>query len=263
MAHSSYKQLRFGFQPKLQADFEGGTITSDGGLALIREFDAQKALTGDVIGCMRDARDSRYTRHDIGTLVRQRLYQIVAGYEDANDADRLRGDPTFQLVAGDGSDCSLGSQPTICRLENSVEWPAVYRLSDQPLNWFCRHAYASDKEPEELLLDVDGTDDPTHGNQQFALFHGAYDQHMYHPLCWFEAHTGLILKTRLRPGRDHSASFLVEDLRHMLPRLRRRFSQSRILVRADAGMATPEVEQALEEEGIGYVLGIGTNAVFK
>jgi hypothetical protein len=232
-------------------------------LTLIREFDQQRALTADVIGCMRDARDRRYTRHAVGSLVRQRLYQIVAGYEDGNDADRLRRDPTFQLVAGNGSDRTLGSQPTISRLENAVDWATVYRLSHQPLNWFCRHAYAPDEQPEELLLDVDSTDDPTHGNQQFALFHGGYDQHMYHPLCWFEAHTGLVLRTRLRPGLDRSASFLIQDLGHMLPHLRRRFPQSRILLRADAGMATPEVEQALEDEEIHYVIGIGTNATFK
>jgi hypothetical protein len=263
MALSSYRQLTFGFQPKLRADFDGGTITSDGGLALIREFDQQRRLSADVISCVHDARDARYVRHDIGSLVRQRLYQIVAGYEDANDADRLRRDPTFQLVASDGADRALGSQPTVSRLENSLDWASIYRWSDRPLDWFCRHAYASDEEPEELLLDVDSTDDPTHGNQQFALFHGAYDQHMYHPLCWFESHTGLILKTRLRPGRDASASFLVEDLHQIVSRLRRRFTQSAIRLRADAGMATPEVEYALEDEGIEYVIGMATNAVFK
>jgi hypothetical protein len=263
MAHTSYRQLGFGFQPKLRTDFDGGTITTDGGLALIREFDEQSGLTADLIRCMRDSRDPRYTRHSVGSLVRQRLYQIVAGYEDANDADRLRSDPTFQLVAGDGSDRALASQPTLSRLENAVDWASVYRLSDQPLKWFCRHAYASDEQPEELLLDVDSTDDPTHGNQQFALFHGAYDQHMYHPLCWFEAHTGLVLRTRLRPGLDRSSSFLVEDLHHMLPGLRRRFPSSRILLRGDAGMATPEVELALEEEQIDYVIGMATHAVFK
>ena len=115
----------------------------------------------------------------------------------------------------------------------------------------------------ELILDLDSTADPTHGQQQFALFHGGYNQHMYHPLCWFEGNTGLPLKTRLRPGLDRSASFVVEDLKQIVPPLRHRFPKSRLRLRADAGMATPEVEAALEEHQIEYVMGIGTNNVFK
>ncbi len=112
-------------------------------------------------------------------------------------------------------------------------------------------------------MDLDSTADPTHGQQQFALFHGGYNQHMYHPLCWFEGNTGLPLKTRLRPGLDRSASFVVEDLKQIVPPLRHRFPKSRLRLRADAGMATPEVEAALEEHQIEYVMGIGTNNVFK
>lgn len=115
----------------------------------------------------------------------------------------------------------------------------------------------------ELVLDLDSTDDPTHGAQQLALFNGGFNQHMYHPLCWFEAHTGLLLRTHLRPGRDHSGTFVVEDLRYLVPKLRAHFPKSRLLVRADAGMATPAIEAALEREDIDYVLGIGVNSVFR
>jgi len=113
------------------------------------------------------------------------------------------------------------------------------------------------------VLDLDSTDDPTHGTQQLALFHGHYGQHMYHPLLWFEARTGLLLRTRLRPGRDPSAACVVDDLHHLLPPLRRRFPHTPIFLRGDAGMATPAVEAKLEAEGIQYVLGIGTNRLFK
>jgi hypothetical protein len=95
------------------------------------------------------------------------------------------------------------------------------------------------------LEDLDSTDDPTHGTQQLALFHGWYDQHLYHPLLWFEGRTGLLLRSRLRPGRDPSAACVVEELQQLLPPLRRRFPHTPILLRGDAGMATPWVEAKL------------------
>lgn len=262
MAKQIVEQLGFGFQPKLRIDFEGGTITSDAGLTLIREFDHRLGLTADVTARITDDRDQRYVTHDMATLIRQRSYQIVAGYEDANDADRLKDDPTFQTIASKSSS-TLGSQPTLSRLENDIDWSSIARLSKVGLDWFCQHAFASDKQPKELILDLDSTDDPTHGQQQFALFHGGYNQHMYHPLCWFEGNTGLLLKTRLRPGLDRSASFVVEDLKRIVPPLRQRFPKAKLRFRADAGMAVPEVETALEGVDIEYVMGMGTNAVFK
>jgi len=262
MATECYTQLGFGFQPKLVVDFAGGTLTTDAGLLLVREFDERWGLSRDVVGQISDTRDARYVTHELDALVRQRLYQIAAGYEDVNDADRLRHDPTFQVVAGDGR-TTLGSQPTLSRLENDVDWPTIRRLAHTGVDWFCAHAYRSDEHPADLILDLDSTDDPTHGTQQLALFHGWYDQHMYHPLLWFEGRTGLLLRTRLRPGRDASAACVVEELPHLLPPLRRRFPHTPIFLRGDAGMATPRVEAALEAEGLQYVLGIGTNRVFK
>ncbi len=262
MATDCYTQLGFGFQPKLVVDFAGGTLTTDAGLLLVREFDEPLGLSTEVVQRLADTRDQRYITHEWGTLIRQRLYQIAAGYEDANDADRLRHDPTFQVVAADGRTV-LGSQPTISRLENTIEWPAIQRLARVGVDWFCAYAYGPDEHPPDLVLDVDSTDDPTHGSQQLALFHGWYDQHMYHPLCWFEARTGLLLRTRLRPGRDPHAAFVVEDLQQLLGPLRRRFPHTPIFLRGDAGMATPEIEATLEADGIRYVLGIGTNRVFQ
>jgi hypothetical protein len=262
MATDCYTQLGFRFQPKLVVDFAGGTLTSDAGLVLVREFDAQFDLTADVARRLTDGRDARYVTHDVARLVRQRLYQIAAGYEDANDADRLRLDPTFQLVAGDGR-APLGSQPTLSRFENDLDWPTIQRLSRVGVDWFCQHAFGPREQPREVVLDLDSTDDPTHGAQQLALFNGGFNQHMYHPLCWFEAHTGVLLRTRLRPGRDHCSAFVVEDLHHLVPKLRARFPNSRLLVRADAGMATPTIEAALERDNIDYVLGIGVNSVFR
>src|SRR2546425_933601 len=237
MATECYSQLGFGFQPKLVVDFAGGTLTTDAGLLLVREFDQQLRLSTDVVERITDTRDSRYVTHELDALLRQRLYQIAAGYEDVNDADRLRHDPTFQVVAADGR-TPLGSQPTLSRLENAIAWPAIQRLGRVGVDWFCAYAYGPDEHPADVVLDLDSTDDPTHGTQQLALFHGWYDQHMYHPLLWFEGRTGLLLRTRLRPGRDPSAACVVDDLRHLLPPLRRRFPHTPIFLRGDAGMVT-------------------------
>ena len=262
MATECYSQLGFGFQPKLVVDFAGGTLTTDAGLLLVREFDEQLRLSADVVSRIIDTRDPRYITHDLDALVRQRLYQIAAGYEDVNDADRLRHDPTFQLVAGDGR-TTLGSQPTLSRLENAIDGPRSSAWRAPASIGSVRTPTGPNEHPADLILDLDSTDDPTHGTQQLALFHGWYDQHMYHPLVWFEGRTGLLLRTRLRPGRDASATGVVDELRHILPPLRRRFPHTPIFLRGDAGMATPAVEAKLEAEGVYYVLGIGTNRVFK
>lgn len=120
MATVCYTQLGFGFQPKLVVDFAGGEITSDAGLVILREFDDRLGLTDAVLRRLEEPRDARYVTHALPTLVRQRLYQIVAGYEDVNDAATLRHDPALQIVAGNGSATALGSQPTLSRLENAL-----------------------------------------------------------------------------------------------------------------------------------------------
>ena len=263
MAAECYTQLDFGFQPKLCVDFAGGDITSDAGLLLLREFDDVLGLTESMIARLSDERDPRYITHALVVLVRQRLYQIVAGYEDVNDATALRADATFQIVAGRGDAQPLGSQPTLSRWENDLPWAAIQRVQDLGVDWFCEHAFAPRAQPREIILEPDATNDLAHGAQQLALFVGGpYGHAMYQPLIWSEGHTRLPLRTRLRPGRTAAATGAIEDLRRMLPRLRRRFPHTHVLLRADAGFATPAMEATLEAEGIGYVLAIGPNDVF-
>lgn len=264
MATECYTQLGFGFQPKLRVDFGGGEITSDAGLLLLREFDDILGLTDAVATRLEDdRRDVRYITHASATLLRQRLYQIVAGYEDANDAGALRHDATFQIVAGRGTGAPLGSQPTVSRWENEFSWRTIWRLADLGVAWFCAHAFAPGETPREIILEPDGTDDPAHGAQQLALFVGGpYGQRMYQPLIWTEGHTQLPLRARLRPGCSGHAAGALEDLRQLLPPLRRRFPHTTLLLRADAGFATPRMEATLEAEGVGYVLAIGPNRAF-
>ena len=119
------------------------------------------------------------------TLLRQRIYQIVAGYEDCNDATYLREEPTMQAVAGEPGR-ALASQPTLSRLENTADWDSIRLLESEGTEWFCHHGASAG----EIILDMDSTEDPTHGQQQLSFYNGHYDSHMYHPLLIFEGQSG-------------------------------------------------------------------------
>lgn len=261
MATECHTQLRFGFQPKIVIDFNGGEITTDPGLLLLRQFDGQLSLTKKLRGLFNDWRNPDFIEHHTHEMLCQRIYQIAAGYEDCNDADSLRTDPTFTTIVGKSD--PLASQPTLSRLENHADWQSIVRLRDLHLKWFLQHGYGKREIPEEILLDCDATDDPCHGQQVFAFFHGKYGQHMYHPLFFFEGHTGCLLSARLRPGNAHAAQAIPGELRRLVPLLKRRFPKSQISYRADAGSATPEIYITLESFGVLYAIGIASNSVFK
>ena len=196
-------------------------------------------------------------------LLRQRIYQIVAGYEDANDADRLRRDPALQMVADQELGAPLGSQPTLSRWENAPSARDLVRLNDALLDQFIRLCGQAVRQRGEILLDIDSTDDPTHGQQQLSIFNGAYGQHMYHPLLIFERHTGCLLAARLRSGNASSHARIVPLLLRLVPRLQAAFPGVKIKLRGDAGFALPLLYQFCEFFGIQYALGIAANAVFQ
>ncbi len=202
-------------------------------------------------------------RHDSLALLRQRIYQIVAGYEDANDADRLRHDPTLQIVADQKLGEALGSQPTLCRWENAPSARSLVRLNDALLDQFIRLCGKQVRQHGGILLDIDSTDDPTHGQQQLSFFNGAYDEHMYHPMLIFERHTGCLLAVRLRPGNASSHARIVPMLLRLVPRLEAAFPGVPIKLRGDAGFALPLLYEFCEFFGIQYVLGIPANVVFQ
>ena len=238
---SCISQLWFSFyrHRPIRADFSGGQISSDAGLLPLRAFDQRYGLTRGLAERVCDPRAEERIDHSVLSLFRQRLYQIIAGYEDANDADRLRHDPAFQILADQPLGEPLGSQPTLSRWENSP-WPRdLLRLQDALLDWFVKICGKQVRQRGEILLDVDSTDDPTHGQQQLSFFNGGYGQHMYHPLLIFERHTGCLLAARLRPGRVVSHARIIPLLLRIVPRLQCEFPRVRIQLRADAGFATP------------------------
>jgi hypothetical protein len=265
LIQSVLPQLTFSFyrrQP-IHADFCGGQITSDAGLLPLRAFDEHHQLTRDLAVLLSDPRDDERVRHDSLELLRQRIYQIVAGYEDANDADRLRHDPMLQIVADGKLGSPLGSQPTLSRWENSSSARDLVRFNDALLEIFIRVCGQQVRQRGEILLDLDSTDDPTHGQQQLSFFNGAYHQHMYHPMLIFERHTGCLLAARLRPGNASSHARIVPMLVRLIPRLEAAFPGAKIKLRGDAGFALPLLYQFCEFFDIEYALGIPANCVFK
>lgn len=184
--HNDQLTLSFYTNSKVVVNFDGGEITSDAGLLLLREFDKRWKLTKGMDKYIDDKRIPYLIRHKVIEMLRQRIYQIVAGYEDADDCDILRNDPTMKLVAGNFPD-TLSSQPTMSRLERKVSWEEIEPLGDLNTEWFIN---TPAKKPREILLDLDTTDDPAYGGQQLVLFNGFYDQYMYHPLLLFEGKTG-------------------------------------------------------------------------
>jgi len=258
-------QLSFSFyrhQP-IRADFSGGQITSDAGLLPLRAFDQHHHVTHDLAQLLSDPREDDRVRHDSLRLLRQRIYQIIAGYEDASDADRLRHDPMLQIVADQKLGEALGSQPTLSRWENAPSPSDLVRLNDALLEIFIRVCGDQVRGRGEILLDIDSTDDPTHGQQQLSFFNGAYGQHMYHPMLVFERHTGCLLAARLRPGNASSHARIVPMLLRLVPRLQAAFPNIKIKLRGDAGFALPLLYQFCEFFDIQYALGIPANQVFQ
>jgi hypothetical protein len=243
----------------LVAAFDGGRLTSDGGLPWLAEADAALALCATLARCIPDWRRGP-VRHSLETLVRQRVYQIACGYEDQDDADSLRTDPLLKLVCGrlPESGGPLASQPTMSRLENHISRHTAERLAMALVDLYL-HARGRHGPPARILLDFDGTDDPAHGRQEGVAFHGYYDQHMYHPLLVFDGDTGHLITAVLRPGNVHASRFAVLVLRRLVRRLRQAWPDVTIELRADSGFAIPRLYAWCDVHGITYTIGLVPN----
>jgi hypothetical protein len=259
MATQCHTRTEFRFQRRLAVRFDGGKITSDAGLVLLREFDECLRLTAGIQKLFIDQRDERYTTHSPLELLRQRIYQIAAGYEDANDATFLRHDATLQAVVHKHEQV-LASQPTLSRLENEASWDSIRLFEREGTEWFCRHGMPRGKRaPAELILDIDSTSDPTHGEQQLSFFNAHYDTHMYHPLLVFEGNSGVLLASCLRPGDVGGIRQLVPLLRPVVRRLQQRFAGRTIAIRADGDFAKSPLLDFAEYTQCLYAIGMPRN----
>ena len=266
MPARSVDQLVLDFLPQTQLVVQrhAGQISSDAGLLPLRELDQRLGYTASMARCLEDRKAAR--EHSILSMLRQRFYGILAGYEDCNDHDTLRDDPVFKLVAGKlPEDDPLASQPTLCRFENQVTPKQLQDLVDFIVDSTVQRLKEKHggQLPASITLDLDATDDPTHGHQQLTLFHGYFGQYQYFPLIISEPTTKHVMLAWLRPGTVHAALGADDDLMRVVSALRKQRPDIAIHVRGDAGFGVPRMYEICEKNGLTYTFGFATNARLK
>jgi len=247
---------------ELHARFDGGRLSSDGGVLLLREIENGLGLAECLSSCIADTRDPSGTTHTITDMIRARMFAIACGYEDCDDLDVLRFDPAFKLACGRLSETGddLMSQPTLSRLENAPTWRQLGRMGLSMIDLFCDSFKSV---PARIVLDIDDTPDTVHGSQQLAFFNAHYDEYVFQPIHIFEATTGKPVLSLLRPGKRPTGKEAARIIKHVIRRIQRNWPRVEIMVRGDGHYGTPEVMNLLEDKGCGYIFGLPGNARLK
>jgi hypothetical protein len=252
------------FSRQVVARFDGGTITTDGGGLLLRETDRRLNLLPRLAECFLDARSPLLVEHTVEQLVSQRVYGLALGYEDLNDHEQLRQDPLLRVLAGksDVEDSPLAGKSTLNRLELSNGKPNRYKKItfwkdgiDELLVKVFLESYAS--APEEIILDVDATDLPLHGEQEGRFFHGYYDSYCYLPLYIFCGDQ--ILCARLRQSNSDAAAGSLTEIQRIVAQIRAAWPQVKIILRGDSGFCRNELMSWCEAQRVDYVFGLARN----
>jgi hypothetical protein len=228
--------------------------SSDGGLLLLRKADERLGLTARLSGCLTDAR--RDPRHTAWKMLAQRVFGICQGWEDCNDFDSLRKDPLFELVLG----AAPAPQPTLSRFENGRDHRQLYAMSAALVELFIDRHRASP--PKRIVIDMDATDDPAHGQQQFEFFHAYYGHHCFLPLlvfCSVDAGDEELVGAVLRPGNAHAGRLSAGLLARLVRMLQAAFPETELVFRADAGFALPQVYETCERLGVKYLISLARN----
>jgi hypothetical protein len=258
-------RLRFGFHPKRAVDVsvDAPTTSSDGGLLLLRQLDEQLGLCAGLTKHLVDERSPLRVQHGRLEQLRQRVFQIAMGYEDQNDATSLRKDPAWKVTCDRNVDevDALSSQPSLSRFEHAMTPRAVVLLTRALED---EYVASLPTDTQEIVLDLDSTEDPTHGQQPLSFFNAHYDSYMYFPLLVFDAE-GRLAGFRLRPGNAGNSRYAAPLMSRLVRKLKFRFPHLRILVRADGGFCTPRFLDAMEQlghdlGGVDYVVGLPQNS---
>jgi Transposase DDE domain group 1 len=245
---------------KVSAAFDGGRITSDGGVMLLAAAERRLGLCEKLAAWIGDPRDPDRVVHLLPDILRARILAIACGYEDADDLDRLRSDPAFKLACGRPPDSGhdLCSQPTVSRWENAPSLRELLRLMGVMVDLYCA-SYAI--APAAVTLDIDDTVDVVHGHQQLSLFNAHYDERCFLPIHVYDTATSRPVAMILRPGKTPSGQEIRAHLRRLVRRIRQHWPTTRITIRGDGHYGRPEVMAWCEDNGIDYVLGLPGNAV--
>jgi hypothetical protein len=250
---------------EVTAVFDGGEVTSDSGVLLLRQADRALGVTRGLADAVRDRREARKVEHSVWDVLRERVYGIAMGYEDCNDFDRLAGDPAFKTVCDrlPTRDGDLASQPTLSRFENNLTRADLFRMGVA----MARTAvWRLPRDTQRIIIDFDPTDDPCHGQQEFEFFNGYYDCHCYLPLMVYlsgDDERQWPAAALLRPGNAGPTDGLFGVLRVLIREIRRRFPQAKIELRGDSAYGVDEVLRFCHQQDLDYSLGLKSNAVLE
>ena len=246
------------FGKRLDLAFDGGILTSDSGVLLLREVEAKTGILSRIIAAITDRRHKSYVTHSVSELVHQRVFQIACGYEDANDCDALKSDPGFKAACGclpfSGQD--LSSQPTMSRFENQMSRGDLYRIACAFVDAFIA---SYKKPPQAIILDIDDTQDRVYGTQQLSLFNGYAGGYCYQPLHIYEGQSGKLITTILRPGVRPEGKQVVALLKRLVAYLRAAWPDVAIFLRGDAHFSSPQVQDFCAANDLYFILGQSAN----
>lgn len=239
----------------ISVDFSSSEISTDGSLILLEKIEREHKLIKKFGKHLPDLRNPRFITYTREAQLKQRVFMLMLGYEDVNDVTHLQHDPLFKdILQGD-----LASQPTISRFENSLDKHSIFELS----NVWVDNYVSSLQGRKRIVIDVDATDDPTHGNQQMSMFNGYYEQFMLNELFFHDGETGQIILPVLRPGNSHSNKWYVSILKRIIIKIRKSYPKMEIVIRTDSGFSCAPFYQLVDDYDLFFVTGIASNSVLK
>jgi Transposase DDE domain group 1 len=245
---------------KVTAAFDGGRITSDGGVMLLAAVEKELGIADRLAPLITDLRNPLLVTHSVADILRARMLAIACGYEDADDLDHLRTDPGFKLACGrlPDSGTDLCSQPTVSRWENAPTLREVIRMTYAMIDTYCA---SYQRPPRAVTLDIDDTLDVVHGHQQLSLFNGHYDERCFLPIHVYDTATSRPVAVLLRTGTTPSGLEICGHLRRLVRRIRSHWPDTRLTIRGDGHYGRPEVMAWCEANGVDYIFGLAGNAV--
>ena len=247
---------------KITAAFDGGRISSDGGVMLLALAERRMGIADKLAAEITDRREPTRVIHALSDILRARILAIACGYEDADDLDYLRSDPALKLACGQLPDSGrdLCSQPTMSRCENAPNLREVIRLMRAMVALYCR---SYDKPPASVTLDIDDTLDVVHGHQQLSMFNAHYDERCFLPIHVYDTATSRPVAVLLRPGKTPSGPEIRGHLRRLLRAIREHWPHTHITILGDSHYGRPEVMEWCDENGIDFVFGLAGNDVLR
>jgi len=246
---------------RIEISFTGTDISSEGGLLLVKETERQIGLIKAITNCMEDDRHQGYVHHSYEEIAAQRVYQIIAGYEDANDCNKLRNDTILKMSVGrlpvQGK--SLASQPTMTRFENTPTVSELYNIAYAFAHYFI-HSY--DAEPAVIILDCDDTNSNIHGGQQLGLYNDYYGEYCYMPLHIYEGLSGKLITTILKPGRRSKGANIYGILSRLITLLRKSWKNTVIIIRGDSHFCSKDLMNwCAKQSNVRFITGLTGNKV--